>query len=246
MAATLDALNVLQQVELKLGALRSKVANKRRQVKLYETRVAKLQKDIEVKKQTIKTKQAAMAELELDIRSHDDEIAKLRQALNRSKTNKEYAAILTQINTDKADTSKLEDRVLEMMNELETLRSECEAVQRQLTGDQERLEQAQKEADAFERSVQSELESLEAERAAAAAEVPPEALNVFERVAGYHDGQALAMVVQPHPKRQEFICDGCKMTVTLEQFASIQKRDHIQLCHNCGRVLVPEARSAAH
>ena len=96
MGATLDALHVLQLVELKLTALRSKIGVKKRAVRSHEKKLAHFEEEISAKHLVIQQQQSRMDQLELDINSRDDEVTKLRLALNNAKTNKEYAAILTQ------------------------------------------------------------------------------------------------------------------------------------------------------
>lgn len=237
MSATLDALQVLQQVTLKLTALQAKIRQKKRSVRIHEKRMVQRESELAAEHQTSMERQSAMSQVELEVKTRDAEIAKLREALNKAKTNKEYAAILTQINTGKADNSKLEDRVLEMMGELDRLKGHEEELRTIIQKERDSLQTATKVAEAFEQDSLTELHALEAERADAASSVPIETLSIFERVADRHEGEALARVIRPHPKREEFICDGCNMGVTLEQYAVLQARNEIQVCHNCGRVL---------
>ncbi len=240
MAALLQSLQDLQQVEMKLHALRDKIDAKRRQVRAYDRKLKRFESEVQEIKDKIMRKQAEVAQHELDIKTHDEEVAKLREALNRSKTNKEYAAILSQINTDKADTSKVEDRILEILTEIETLKQEQAVLVEKQGVENKKLESAKREADSFSQTSSDELGALERGREQAASDVPPEALALFERASERHDGEVLAAVLQPHPKRQEFICEGCNMTVTLEQYVSLKGRDSIQVCQNCSRVLVLE------
>ena len=237
MRATLDALQVLQQVTLKLTALRSKIERKKRSVRSHEQRQAAHEAELAAKHEVIMQRQSAVDQLELEVKTHEDRTTQLREALNKSKTNKEYAALLTEINTGKADNSKLEDQILEGMNRLEELRAEEQVIHSKIEDEKQALANAHKAADAFEQDSQAEVEALGRERAEAASAVPPRTLSVFERVAERHDGEALARLVNPHPKRQEFMCDGCNMGVTLEQYAKLQAGSDIQVCNSCGRVL---------
>ena len=237
MSATLDALQALQQVTLKLTALRAKIDQKKRSVRTHDRKLSAWDSELQAKHQHSLDRQSAVAQLELEVKTREAEISRLREALNRCKTNKEYAAILTQINTGKADNSKLEDRTLDMLNELENLKGQEEQIRSSIEQERHILQNATKIAEAFEQDSQAELRVLEQERANASDAVPVSTLSIFERVAERHGGEALARVFQPHPKRQEFICDGCNMTVTLEQFVTLQAGNDIQLCHNCGRVL---------
>lgn len=240
MGATLDALQVLQQIELKRNALLRKMDSKQRLVRAHQKKIEIFQRDAIQKHEAIQQQQSAISKLELDIKTHDAELSKLREALNRSKTNKEYAAVLSQINTDKADNSKLEDRVLELMDTLEEFRNEEQEIKEHILKEQQGLDNAAAVAETFRQSSEDELNEIERKRAEAASAVPATALGIFERVAERHDGEALATAFQPHPKRQEYICSGCNMNLTLEQFLTLQSRDDIQVCNSCGRVLYIE------
>jgi predicted nucleic acid-binding Zn-ribbon protein len=240
MRSTLQALQVLQQVELQLRALRSKIDGKDRSVRAALRKLERIHQDMALKQEEIRRCQATIGQLELEVKTHDAEIGRLREALNRSKTNKEYAAILTQINTDKAGSSKTEDRILELMDHLESLRTQQSDFKKEELREQARHDQAVKEAESFEEGSREELEALQSSREEAASRVPPAALAVFKRASERHDGEVLAFVIQPHPKRQEFICDGCNMTVTLEQYVALQSREDIQICQSCSRVLCLE------
>jgi predicted nucleic acid-binding Zn-ribbon protein len=103
-----------------------------------------------------------------------------------------------------------------------------------------RLAQLQNEHDELQRETESRLQRLQAEREEAADGVPPTVLQTFERVAERYDGEAMATVVRTNPRREEFICQGCNMTVTLEKVNALITRDDIQQCQTCGRILYLE------
>ncbi len=243
MGATLHALQVLQQVTLKLTALNSKIEQKKHSVRTHQKKLAARESELAARHQAIMQRQSTLAQMELEFKAKEAQIGRFRELLNKSRTNKEYAAVLTQINTSKADNSKLEDRILETMNELEVLKRREDQLKSGIEDERRSLENARKVAQAFEHDSQTEFRALKRERAGAASAVPAGTLSVFERVAERHDGQALARVVQPHPKRQEFICDGCNMSVTLEQYVVLQAGNEIQVCHSCGRVLFLDERA---
>lgn len=237
MGATLDALQVLQRVQLKLNALRSKIDSKRQAVRTHQRKLTSLQAEQAAKHLAILHQQSSIKQFELEFQSKEAETTRLREALNRAKTNKEYAALLTQINTGKADNSKLEDRILEMLNSLERLRADEQDIKSRIEKEKDALLNANQSVQAFEQDSGAELEALQAQRAEAAETLPLEALNTFERVAERHEGEALAQVIQPHLRREEYSCDGCNMSLTLEQFVALQSRDKLQVCYSCGRIL---------
>jgi len=123
MGPVLDGLVKLQSVENRLGAEKAKLSRCRRNVVIQENLIRSLQNALEAKKEEIQLTKVQFDRLELELKSRDDTIGKLRASLNIAKTNKEYAAVLTQLNTTKADNSKIEAQSLELRIWMSTRRS---------------------------------------------------------------------------------------------------------------------------
>ena len=109
MGATVDALLRLQGIERQLAEVRQGVERRVRAVRRQESSISEVDRDLDAKRAALKIDQIEADRLDVDMKVHDASIAKLRQSLNQVKTNKEYSAILTQLNTEKADNGKLED-----------------------------------------------------------------------------------------------------------------------------------------
>jgi predicted nucleic acid-binding Zn-ribbon protein len=120
------------------------------------------------------------------------------------------------------------------------MRTEATKLDEQRGQEMRRLAQLQNEHDELQRETESKVQQLQAERAEAAEGVPPTVLQTFERVSERYDGEAMAMVVRTNPRREEFICQGCNMTVTLEKVNALITRDEVQQCQTCGRLLFLE------
>ncbi len=50
----------------------------------------------------------------------------------------------------------------------------------------------------------------------------------------------MAQVLKSHPKREEYICDGCNMSIPVEAVNSLMTKDELQQCQICGRILYLE------
>jgi len=245
MGATLDALHRLQSIEDRLRSVREQVDSKRRLVQGRRNRVAHLERQINDTHQAIRQAQTEADRLELDRLTREEHVARLREALNRTKSNKEYAALLTQLNTEKADMLKLEDSALGAMGRVEQERKKEADLKALLAKELSQSTEITKTAQEAEGKLAAEPEALERERADAADHIPAKALAVFERACERHEGEAMALVERVHPKRAEYVCTGCNMSIPLEVINALQSRDEVQQCQTCSRILYLEAPANA-
>lgn len=245
MGATLDALFRLQKIENQLRSVRGQIESRNRRVAAQARRIASIEQQINDNRQVINRAQTEANNFELERKTHEAHIARLREALNQAKSNKEYAAILTQLNTDKADALKLEDHVLAGLTKVDELKQKADQLKGQLDKEQARLAELKKDVADHEARFAGELKDLEAQREEAAELVGLENLQFFERACERHDGEAMGIVERVHPKRAEYICTGCHMSVPLEHINALQTRDEVQLCPNCMRILCLDTPASA-
>jgi predicted nucleic acid-binding Zn-ribbon protein len=245
MGAVLDALYHLQESEQRLVELKQRIESRHRAVRNEEKKVAQLEAELDKRRLDIRNRQMEADRLDVDVKANEERMAKFRVALNASKTNKEYSTILTQLNTQKADNAKVEERLLNLLNEIDADKKALGQREEAVAAEHALLADLRKAARDFEQEHSAELERLRNERLAAAEAVPPDALRRFERVAEKHGGMALAEVVRTNPKRAEYACGECHMAVTLEQVNTLTTRDDPITCNTCGRILYIE-RAVPH
>jgi len=238
MGPVLNGLTQLQSVENRLRACKAKLARCRRNVILQENRVRNLQSDLAAKHDEIQLMKLQSDRLQLELNSREESIAKVRGALNTAKTNKEYAALLTQLNTSKADNSKLESQILELMRNIEVDDEHCAEIQTQIDEEKNKLDEVRKETEASAAKHEAEILEIQAEWDQAAKNIPAEALVVFNRVAETYDGQALANIEMHDSRTQAYSCSGCFMGLTAETANVLMTKDEIIRCPNCTRILV--------
>ncbi len=237
MGLTLDALHRLQDVERELVRLRSEKSDKERAIAVAARLLKQLDEQITTKKVESQQHQLKAQRLESEIRQHEEHVAKLRQQLNTTRTTREYAAILTEINTEKADSSKIEEQALQALQSVDQSKAELQQIDDQRTSLLQRIDRARHGLDTFASQNKDQWQDLEKRKEELAQDIPGAILAKFERVAEYHEGDAMAEIQKPHPKRDEFVCGGCHMTITNEAVNALMTRDDLQMCNNCGRIL---------
>lgn len=238
MGPVLNGLIKLQSVENRLRAEKAKLNRCRRNVIIQENQIRSLQNALEAKKEEFQLSRVQFDRLELEIKSRDETISRLRAALNGAKTNKEYAAVLTQLNTSKADNSKIESQSLELLKDIENDEAECRDIQKQIEEQKQVLENIRKESEASAVKFQSKIDEIQIEWDEVARAIPPEPLEMFRRVAETYDGQAVVTIEQEGGSKGAYTCGGCFMGITAESVNLLMTHDEIIRCPNCTRILV--------
>src|SRR4030042_669383 len=238
MGPVLNGLLKLQSVENRLRVEKAKRTRCRRNLIIQENLIRSLQNALEAKKEEVQLTKVQFDRLELELKTKDETIARLRSSLNIAKTNKEYAAVLTQLNTTKADNSKIETQSLELLKDIEADEDEFKDIQKQIEGKKKKLEQTRKESEILANKYQAEIDKIQIEWDQFAQIIPSNSLEIFKRVAETYDGQAVALIEQQSNKKGTYSCGGCFMGITAESVNLLMTKDDIIRCPNCTRILV--------
>jgi predicted nucleic acid-binding Zn-ribbon protein len=228
----------LQSIENRLRTFKSKITRSRRGVIFQENLLRQLQSGLEAKKEEIKLTRVQSDRLEVDLKVRDEHIAKMRAALNLAKNNKEYAVILTDLNTSKADNTKLETQILELMKNTETDNAECDDIQKQIDEQMEMVDKLRKGAEDKVAVCENDMVSIQDEWDEAAKDIPADVLVEFKRVADTYDGEAIASISIQDERNGNYSCGGCFMRVPAEVANKLMTNDEILRCTNCARILV--------
>ena len=240
---SLVALHKLQAVETKLRGLKDQLSRKNRHLQQHRLRLKQLEDQLASRQEEIKKRKTQVAQLELDFKAKEADVAKLRTQLNAAKNNKEYSAILTQLNTERADNAKLEEKILEEMTAIDQMGNSVVEMEKAIEVQRKDLATEEEASQEVRQELQRQIDALETERSTVAQEVPPSDLKIFEKVAEVHDGEAMAKVVKP-TRDQEYICDGCNMSIPMEKVNALLTKDQLQVCNICGRILYVESESS--
>ncbi len=238
MGPILSSLVNLQGIETKVRRTQKELNRGQQVIKKQQHRIEQLKAALLAKNEEIKMSRMQFDRLELDREAREDDIAKMRVALNTAKTNKEYSAVLTKINTDKADNSKLEDQILAIMTQIDNDKNLCREIEESIQNEEQRLEEVSGKVLDKQNRVEDELGKLITERKEAYDQVPGQHSALFDRLANRYDGEVLAEVEKLNGTKGNYSCNGCFMKVPLEVANALMIRDDVIICPNCGRMLV--------
>ena len=193
----------LQQAKAAVDAIRTQLEGTRKEIRAKE-------KDLEYQASQRKKHEAKLYEV---------------------KTNKEYSAVLAEIEALKVEKGRLEEEVLGLMELQERLGREAVDGETRLRP-QEAEARVQEAAAAEElRALEVDLEGARNERKSVARDVPRDLLVQYGRILKQRGGIAVALV------GSNGICSGCRVTLTPQRFNEVRQSSQIFPCENCGRFL---------
>lgn len=185
--------------------------------------------------------QATLANLELEAKSLDERSAKLREELNASQTNKQYSAVLNELNTVKTARSDLDTRMMSEMERLETLKADAAALETSVADRIKMRDHAAAQLAERRAEIGDRLAELQKQRDAAASMIPDRALEVFNSMADSYDGEAMAAIEEKDRRNREYACSACNMHLPFEVVSQLTSGgSRLMQCTACQRILFIE------
>jgi uncharacterized protein len=212
-----------------------------RNARLVRTRVDQLTVELTAAKQKLTEVEAKAKELELEVKSLEQRIELLRERQNNATAQREYQALIVEINTHKVDKGKLEDEALKAIDAGAAQRKVVDDLSARLSAETEKLKTAEGQIDTQVKTLEAELAQHDAPLAEAASAVEPRLLSLYQRAAEKYDGEGMAAIDRPSPRDEEFLCTGCHTYLITDIYNRLRSKDEAVVCSFCGRLLfIPE------
>jgi uncharacterized protein len=178
-----------------------------------------------------------LSEAKLELKNRELEVATNKEALEKYqeqmlsiKTNKEYDALVKEIDKAKETISSGEDKSLMLMGEIEELTTKVEEYETKCDDikktNEDQLQMLQAQVD----SIGEKKEIKEAERGDVLAKIPRKVLSVYERIRRGRGGMAVVAV-------KKRACGACFKQLEPHLIQEIKKGDRLLTCDSCGRIL---------
>jgi uncharacterized protein len=228
----LQSLIDLQNVDIRLNDVRSRLAKFPKKLAESDARVAASKADLDSSKAAQLATVKDRKKYELDVDSWKEKVRKYRDQTSQIKTNESYRALLHEVQMAEDEIAKAEDRLLEQMVASEEYDRRIKASEIALK-DVEQVERVQRSTVEADRAVaEKDLADLNAERTRAIAEIPENLLDHYDRIVRKHNGVALAEV------RNEK-CGACGMIVRPHVIQEMRRADSAEMfhCETCTRII---------
>lgn len=236
MNGDLELLLKLQNIDYDLGELeRSKeyipdmMENLRREIDDSEEKYEKTTEALE-------SSRLEQKDVDLQLQTNQEKLKKLQQRMMDIKTNKEYDALVSEIDQIKENISSLETRAVELMEAIEEYEKDLEGLNGQVSNVKKintaQLNSLQEQID----SVGTKIQSKEKEREELVSQVSKRVIMAYDRIRKGKGGAAVVAV-------KKRACGACYKALPPQKIQEIKLAERIITCDSCGRMLIWTANS---
>jgi predicted nucleic acid-binding Zn-ribbon protein len=228
----LEKLVRLHRVESDLKRVESELAAIPSLRQEIEDRLARDRSHLDAAKAALDGSQKARKQNEASVQDLETKRSKYRGQLMEVKTNKEYTAVLHEIEGVERDIKAREDVILEEMEKSETLAQDVKREEADFKAVEADAKREKADLEARGEALQGEGQRLAKERDLVAASVPEESLALYRRVAKQR-GSGMAEAL-------DGMCQACHVRMRVQIWVEVRRNEQIFQCESCSRVLFYE------
>jgi predicted nucleic acid-binding Zn-ribbon protein len=180
-------------------------------------------------------------ELEADRKSRSNELTGLEESrkkyqddLMQVKNQREYAAMLKEIDAVKAQISEHEEAILRDMEEIEKLTGELATREEHIANEREAVKEESEQVEQEAAEARNTIESLGADRGRIQADLPTPLIAAVRRLENSRAGIFLS-------RAEDGTCLSCYVRVRPQVFQEIKQATAVHACGNCRRLLYHES-----
>jgi hypothetical protein len=233
----LAALVDLQRLDSAIEAARKTLADIPQRETLIETTLAEAAARLEAAKRGVVENRSARGAVEKDMAVIQQRLDRFKDQTMAVKTNKEFHALQHEIATAQEEIRRFEDRILEFMVQADELTAAVKAAEADLAGARRAATEQRARLQADMAGAERELATRLTERDTTAANVPRQALMLFESV---RRGRGVAV----SPMR-DGRCSICQVRLRPQVAQIVRRNDTIVQCESCSRILYHEPPAGA-
>jgi hypothetical protein len=228
MLPDIDKLLELQIADKEIRRLRDEVAALPKRVAVIEQKLAGTKAHLEKARTAAKGDEANRKKFEANIKDLQGKISKYRDQSLDVKTNEQYKAILSEIQFAEQEIRLNEDRILEVMVNVETREKDVKAAEAELKAETAEIEKEKEEARKVTAEDQKKLAEWNAKRDGLRHGISEDILRHYERVAKFR-GTGLA-------EARDHKCMGCQVMLRPQTYNEVRNGEKVMVCESCQRI----------
>lgn len=226
----LEILIELQETDAALSHLGEEKRRIPKEIKALDEAFAESQRQIEALRAELEKRQKDRRQKERELEAAGLDLKKHQARLFEVKTNKEYEAILKEIENLKNKNSQLEDAILVLLDAIEADNKELKQKEQAIKESKQEYEKQKAEKEAELAKATAEADKWLGQRRNLAKNLEDGVLQNYEKILKTRKGLAVVPIKGGN-------CSGCFYTLRLQYLNEVKRNDDIRTCEGCQRIL---------
>ena len=231
---TKDEMDVLIQLQINednKNKIRSFLNKIPEQIALLDKQLVEEEQQMRERVTLWETQKKQYRDCEAEIKQRQESIRKSDQKLMSIKSNKEYQAVLTEIEDLKRQIAKLEDNMIKLLFDQEEAEKHLADDRKAWEEEKSRLEEEKQSLDDERRREEARLAALADDWQKIAEKASRQLLHQFLEVRGrVAGGKAVAEV-------RDYVCQGCFMNIPAQMYNELHTTNILRFCPFCNRII---------
>lgn len=222
---------------VELQGIDTKIIEKRKTIDELPLRINSFQRPIKEaealllkEKERYQTLEKKRKEKESLVEDAKERIKKLRQKSADIKSNKEYQAMLKEIETLEKGIYETENELLEIMQETEDIKRAIKEKEQRLSEENATLQREQKKVNEEIAGLEEEIKALKRQRAEIVSRLDEDTYKWYMNTLKNSRGVAVV-------EAKNEVCKGCNLHIPPQLYVEIKKGLQIHNCPQCRRIL---------
>ena len=220
----------LQDLELKISVLQKQVSDIPNQSQSLNAELQRIKEAHHEKVAHEKELANHRRTLEGQVDLSRSKLSRLKDQLMAVKTNKEYTAMLHEIQSAEEQIRREEDKILEFMEEMEGQENSLKEAEKEMLKQCAEIQENIRKTNESAPQLEADLGMMNEEKASIESRIAAELLARYRRIAVARKGVALA-------EAKDELCSACHIRIRPQMYADLIRTENIQTCDSCSRIL---------
>ena len=230
MEEKMKMLIALQDCDIQVRDIQIKKEKGPKKIERLKQKLAVVEDQLEKDANRLEAYTREKRQAEQEIEETENRLKKANIKLSNIKSNKEYQAALKEIDDLKKEKLLLEDRVIDIMEQMEALEVKYATSREEVEGTRQQFELDHNEILKILKSLKQDLDEIEKERMRFSQTVAPELLRRYDYLRTHKGGIGVSPVIKG-------VCQACHLGIPPQEFNELIRGDKLMTCPNCTRII---------
>ena len=220
----------LQECDSELVKLSAKKKTLPEEIDKLNREFTVFEEDIKKNKTKYDDLKSRHAENETKIKRINEGIVKTKERMLEVKNNKEYQAMLKEIETAELSRSDVETAIISLLDEMDKFAVLVKKDDELLKQRKNKYEQEKKAIEDELNAVDANATGLEQQRNELQKNIPDDLIFQYEKIKKRNNGIGVTYVWKA-------VCHGCHMNIPPQLYNEVQRSEELYSCPNCNRII---------